>query len=64
MKTKEEIESKISQVEQEIEHWQKMQRDYNWSAHEKENGSETYGMYQIKEADALKKIELLRWVLS
>lgn len=64
MKRKDEIESKISQLEQEMKYWQKMQNEYKWSNHEKENGSETYGMYQVKEVDALKKIELLKWVLS
>jgi hypothetical protein len=64
MKRKDEIESKISQLEQEVKYWQKMQNEYKWSNQEKENGSETYGMYQVKEVDALKKIELLRWVLS
>ena len=64
MKSKDEIESKISQLEQEMKYWQNMQNEYKWSNHEKENGSETYGMYQAKEIDALKKIELLKWVLS
>jgi hypothetical protein len=64
MKRKDEIESKISQLEQEMKYWQKMQNEYKRTNHEKENGSETYGMYQVKEVDALKKIELLKWVLS
>ena len=64
MKGKDEIESKISQLLQEVNHWEKMQSEYNWSNYEKENGSETYGIYQVKEVDALKKIELLGWVMS
>ncbi len=63
MKTENQIKDKISQLEQEVVHWQEMQNKYKWLSHEKEKGSETYGMYQAKEFETLSKINLLKWVL-
>jgi len=64
MKRKDEIESKISQLQDEVKYWKKQQSEYKWSDYERENGSTAYGNLQEKETVANQKIEMLRWVLS
>lgn len=64
MKVKDEIERKISELQEEVKYWKLQQSNYKWSDHERINGSIAYGNLQENESKANQKIELLKWVLS
>jgi len=61
---KEKIEQRLAGYKEEKEAWIGKQKQYCWTAKEKEEGSTTYGYYQEQEVIYTNKIVELEWVLE
>ena len=61
---KEKILKRIESIKEEMQVHLDCQKNYKWSAYEKENGSEQYGRYQELEEKCILRIRELEWVLN
>lgn len=64
MKTKEEINKKIQELNDLRKMYAEKQNIYKWTEKERTEGSEQFAIYQDREFECIKKIELLEWVLK
>ena len=61
---KDKILKRIECIKAEMQVHLNCQKNYKWSAYEKENGSEQYGRYQEREEKCVLRIRELEWVLN